>query len=206
MNDVIDHLKTRTGFRFDVRPVSANDGAIAEEFFTHVTQADLRFRFLTGINKVGHDRIQALTLVDHELTENFLAFAEGETEMITTGMLACDAALDTGEVAIVIRDDYKHRGISWELLTYIAQCADQKGVKTLQSIESRDNHAAIELEREMDFSAGEFPGDATVVLLTRKAGATDVHRWPSGSPAPPPRSSKVRRRPVDRVAASIPRS
>ena len=168
MDDAIEHLTTRTGFRSDVRPVSANDGAIFEEFFSHVTQADLRFRFLTGISKVGHDRIQALTLVDHKLTENFVAFPEGETVMIATGMLACDAALDTGEVAIVIRDDYKHRGVSWELLTHIAQYADRKGVKTLQSIEARDNHAAIELEREMGFTAGELPGDPTVVLLTRK--------------------------------------
>ncbi len=168
MDTPLEHLTTRHGFRFDVRPVTADDGPIFEEFFTHVTQADLRFRFLTGMNKVGHDRIAALTLVDHQLTENFVAFPEGESVMIATGMLACDAALDTGEVAIVIRDDYKRRGISWELLAYIARFADRKGVKSLQSIESRANHAAIELEREMGFKASEFPGDATLILLSRK--------------------------------------
>lgn len=170
MDASIVHLTTRHGFQFDVRPVTPNDGSIFEEFFSHVSQDDLRFRFLVGMNEVGQDRISALTLVDHNLTENFAAFPDGESVMIATGMLACDAALNTGEVAIIIREDYKHRGISWELLSYIARYADRKGIKTLQSIESRNNHAAIELERDMGFSARQYAGDATLMLLSRTNG------------------------------------
>ncbi|AJP74331.1 GNAT family N-acetyltransferase [Sphingomonas hengshuiensis] len=166
MPDSSPMLTTRTGFRFRVRPATPADEAALAEFFTHVTHEDLRFRFLTGLNEVGHDRLAAMTTVDHHQTESFIAFDEGAT-LIATAMLACDAALDRGEVAISIRDDFKQRGVSWELLAYVARVAEAKGVKTLESIESRENHAAIELEREMGFTAEPYPDDSTLVLVRR---------------------------------------
>jgi len=129
---------------------------------------DLSFRFLTALNEVGPGQVSALTHIDHAQTEDFLAFTEDASMMIATAMLACDAAMDRGEVAIAIREDHKRKGISWELLAHIARYAEAKGVRTLESIESRENHAAIELEREMGFSAKPYPGDSTLVLVSRK--------------------------------------
>ncbi len=161
-------LTTRTGFRFTVRPAQPSDESALAAFFTHVTPEDLRFRFLTGLKKVGHDRLSAMTEIDHHQTENFLAFVDGEAEIIATAMLACDAAMKVGEVAIAIRSDYKGRGVSWDLLAHVAACAEAKGLTTLQSIETRDNHAAIDMEREMGFTAGPYPGDPTLVLVQKQ--------------------------------------
>ena len=139
-------ITTRTGFRFQVRPARPDDEAALAEFFTHVTPDDLRFRFLTGLQKVGHDRLAAMTQVDHHLKENFLAFEGDGTTIIATAMLACVPDMLRGEVAISIRADYKNKGVSWELLEHVAHDAQAKGVKMIESIESRENHEAIELE------------------------------------------------------------
>lgn len=163
-------ITTRTGFRFTVRPVSPADESGLADFFAHVSRDDLRFRFLSGLKVVGHDRIVALAAVDHQATENFLAFDEENGVMIASGMLACDPSLSRGEVAIAIHEDYKHRGVSWELLAHIARFAEAKGVQVLESIESSDNHAAIELEREMGFTAVPYPGDTSLMLVSRKLG------------------------------------
>jgi len=170
MDDWSQDLTTRNGFLFHVRPASPADEDALAEFFKHVTLDDLRFRFLTGLNEVGHDRIAELAGIDHKQTENFLAFDKSDWTLIATAMLACDPALDRGEVAISIRSDYKNRGVGWELLAHIALYAEAKGVKLLEAIESRDNHAAIELEREMGFTAESCPGDATLVLVRRTLG------------------------------------
>jgi N-acetylglutamate synthase-like GNAT family acetyltransferase len=160
-------LTTRTGFRFTVRAAQPADEAALAEFFKHVTADDIRFRFLTGLKNVGHDRLVAMTAVDHRQTENFLAFVDGGAEILASAMLACDADLEVGEVAIVIREDFKARGVSWDLLRHVAAFAEAKGLKTLQSIETRDSHAAINMEREMGFVAGPYPGDPTLVLMQR---------------------------------------
>lgn len=170
VNEPTQLITTRTGFRFAVRPVNLADEPGLIEFFAHVSHDDLRFRFLSGLTVVGHDRIVALVAVDHEATENFLAFDTENGTMIASGMLACDPKLERGEVAISIHEDYKHRGVAWELLAHIARHAEAKGVKVLESIESADNHVAIELEREMGFKAAPYPGDATLVLVSRTLG------------------------------------
>ena len=161
-------LRTRTGFRFHVRPVSSGDEAALGEFFGHVTSDDLRFRFLSSVHVVSHDQLSAMIDVDHRQKENFLAFDTDRTTIIATAMLACDPALTVGEVAISIRPDFKSRGVSWELLEHVAHFAESLGVVTLQSIESNANHAAIELERDLGFTARAYPGDHTLTLVERK--------------------------------------
>jgi threonine dehydrogenase-like Zn-dependent dehydrogenase/GNAT superfamily N-acetyltransferase len=161
-------LTTRAGLVLHVRPARPEDEAALAEFFTHVTPQDLRFRFLAGVKEVSHDRLVAMTHVDHRQTESFLAFAEDGKTVVATAMLACDASLTKGEVAISVRADYKHKGIAWELLRHVARYAEAKGVRTLESIEDRQNHEAIELEREQGFVAESYPDDAALVLIRKE--------------------------------------
>ncbi|WP_244624583.1 GNAT family N-acetyltransferase [Sphingomonas sp. So64.6b] len=158
-------LTTRRGYQFHVRPAVPADETGLAEFFTHVTADDLRFRFLTAIRKVSHEQLANLVNVDHRRTENFLALDPETGFIIATAMMAADKALASAEVAIAIRSDFKDRGISWMLLEHVAKFAGASGIKTLESIESRDNHQAIELEREMGFAAHSIPGDPTVVVV-----------------------------------------
>ena len=160
-------LVTRSGHAFHVRPASPADEAALAEFFTHVDKEDLRFRFLTAVQKVGHDQLRALVTVDHNRTENFLAFEPRTGLMIATAMLAVDDTLTNAEIALAIRADFKRGGISWTLLDHVARFAVAKGVKTVESMESRDNHAAIALERERGWTASPCPGDPTVMVLRK---------------------------------------
>lgn len=162
-----DFVTTRSGMRFGIRSAVPDDDAALKEFFSHVTRNDLRFRFFTGMTEIGPRQLEALTHPDHEHTESFVAFNEDGSMLIASGMLACDEKLERGEVAIAIREDHKHNGVSWELLAYIARVAEAMGLNTLESIESRYNHEAIELERDMGFVAMDYPGDATLILLRR---------------------------------------
>lgn len=166
MIDPAHKLTTRSMFVFTVRPATPADEPALAEFFTYVAHDDLRFRFLSGQRTVSHDQLAIMVRNDRQ-TENFLAFAINGT-LIGTAMLVCDAALVRGEVAISIRADYKGRGVGWELLEHVARYAESVGICTLESVESRDNHAAIELERELGFTVAECPGDATLVVVRRE--------------------------------------
>jgi GNAT superfamily N-acetyltransferase len=162
-------LTTRNGYTFHVRPARPDDAAQLAEFFRHVSEDDIRFRFLIALDKVGHERLVAMTAIDHDRTENFLAL-DDEGRILASGMLAADPQLERGEVAISIRTDHKRRGISWSLLEHIAAYAEARGIKTLESIEARENRAAIELEQEMGFTAHPLEDDPTLVLVRRTLG------------------------------------
>lgn len=167
--DVGGHaLTTRAGLTIHVRPVRDDDEPALAEFFSHVSPEDMRFRFLGAVRAVSHERLVEMTHVDHRQTENFLALADDRKTIVATAMLACDAALETGEVAISVRSDRKHKGVGWELLRHVARCAAEKGLKTLESVESRENHEAIELEREQGFVAVSHPDDPALLLIRKE--------------------------------------
>lgn len=56
--------------------IKFHEAALAD-FFAHVTPEDLRFRFLSGMREVSHERLNAMIHVDHRLTEDFLASVDG---------------------------------------------------------------------------------------------------------------------------------
>ena len=158
-------LSTWTGFIFRVRPAGPADEAILADFFGRVTAEDRRFRFLSAVHQVGRDMLERMTQVDHDRTEDFLAF-DGDT-LIASAMLAADAALERAEVAIAVRADYKQRGVGWALLAHLTRFAQQIGIRLVESVECRDNVEAISLEKEMGFTATAYPGDASLVLLQK---------------------------------------
>lgn len=164
-------LVARGGYRFHVRPAAPADEDALADFFSHVDTEDLRFRFLTAVQKVGRDQLKAMVTVDHQRTETFLAIAIDTGAIVATAMLAADKAMSSAEVAIAIRSDFKHNGISWTLLEHVARFAASRGIKTLESIESRDNHEAIALEREMGWTSSACPGDSSLVVLRKTLDA-----------------------------------
>ncbi|MAX00048.1 MAG: GNAT family N-acetyltransferase [Sphingomonas sp.] len=160
-------VTTSGGVRLTVRAAEKDDSALLDEFFEHVSPEDLRFRFLSSVRKVGADQIAAMTDIDHRQTENLLGFEEKSGRLVATAMLACDAAMERGEVAVVLDRDFKARGIGWEMLRLITEAAAERGVKRVESIESRENHAALNLEHEMGFELESYPGDSTLMLVSR---------------------------------------
>ncbi|MFX8106588.1 hypothetical protein ABTK92_19910, partial [Acinetobacter baumannii] len=87
-----------------VRPVLPTDEAALGAFFAHVSPDDLRFRFLSGLRVVGHDRLAAMCQIDYRRTMNFLAFVPDGT-LVATAMLAADADLARAELAVSVRHD-----------------------------------------------------------------------------------------------------
>lgn len=161
-------LETRDGLLLDVRPAYAEDEGLLAAFFEKVSDEDRRFRFLAASRHVSHDQLVPLTRVDHWRTESFLAFERETGALVASAMLACDAAMDTGEVAVAVRRDFRGRGVGWTMLDLLASEARKRGLKRVISIEDRENHAAIELEREKGFEAHGIDGDPHLVMLEKR--------------------------------------
>lgn len=160
-------LKTRAGLMITVRPANESDDGILQKLFHRVRPEDLRFRFLTGMKEVSANRIHDMTHVDHRSVETYIAFIEDEPDAVATAMLASDAKGGRGEVAISVRADRRGQGIGWALLAFVARQAAARGMKVIQSMESRENHDAIALERDMGFKSEPYPDDASLVLLSK---------------------------------------
>ncbi|WP_206241447.1 GNAT family N-acetyltransferase [Novosphingobium terrae] len=160
-------LTTRCGLRLEVVPATEHDGPALAQFFAQVSEEDRRFRFLAACSQVSRDQLDLLLHPDHFRTESFLVFEPTYGDLIASALLACDGALDTAEIAVSVREDYRAHGIGWALVDLLAQEAQRRGVRRVISIESRENRAAIELEREKGFTPYPFEGDPTLVILAK---------------------------------------
>jgi hypothetical protein len=158
-------LITRSGCLFDVRPAHVGDEAKLSALFVHVTPEDKAFRALTG-----HGGDIKIVNIDHHPSKTFLALVDQEAEIIAAATLDCDMERDHGDVNLIIRSDFKHDGVSWELLAHVVRYAEAIDVKSLESVEALENHAAIALEREMGFMEQSHPSNPALVLMRKKLG------------------------------------
>lgn len=159
-------LVTQSGGLLSVRQAAPEDEALLAEFFDHVSADDRRFRFFCAQDHVGHNQLAMMVGTDLFRVESFLAF-DAAGVLLGHGMLACDGPLDTAEVAVSIRGDRRGQGIGWAMLDLLAEAPCQRGVRRVISIEDRDNHAAIALEREKGFTAHGIDDDPALVLLEK---------------------------------------
>ena len=159
-------LRTRDGYRFHVRPVTGNDEPRLTDFFHHVGPEDLRFRFLSAVREGSHDWLVGM-MNPGERTDSLLA-ENDRGEVVAAAMLAGDPAGERGEVAISIRADEKGRGIGWTLLEHLVGIARARGYASIESIEDRQNRAAITIEQEMGFDTQPVEGDSTLILVRKR--------------------------------------
>lgn len=160
-------LATRTGLALSVRPATEADEPALATFFDAVSDEDRRFRFFAAAAHVSHEQLEPLIHADHFRSESYLAFDKADGELVASGLLACDNAMDTGEIAVSVRRDRKGLGIGWAMLDHLASEGARRGVRRVIAIESRDNHAAIEVERDKGFVPEPFDGDPTLVVLAK---------------------------------------
>jgi len=168
-------LATRSGLTLGVRPATEQDEPALVAFFDQVSPEDRRFRFFAASEHLSHDQLDPLIHADHFRSESFVAFDPATGDLVASALLASDNALDTAEIAVSIREDYKGKGVGWALLDLLGREAERRGVRQVIAIESRDNHAAIELEREKGFTPAPFEDDPTLVVLTRRFRQDPVH-------------------------------
>lgn len=154
-----------------IRTARPDDDPVLTELFHNVNPEDLRFRFLTGLSRVRPEEIHRMTHVDHKTAETYIAFTADTGIPVATAMLAADREGKRGEVAISVRSDHRDLGIGRELLAFVAEQAEARGLEVIESIESRANRGALAVERDMAFTMIDVPGDPTVVLVRKELGA-----------------------------------
>lgn len=165
-------LVTRNGVKLRVRPVMPDDEALLAGFFRHVNPEDLRYRFLSAVREVDRDQLAAMTQIDYSRTMHFLAFV-GET-LVASAYLAAESDKTRAELAISVHADWKRKGVSWTLMEHVLRYAEAEGISSVESLESSQNRAALQMEREMGFETAAHPGDATETLVRKMLNQTEA--------------------------------
>ena len=159
-------LITASGLRLNVRPASPDDRNQVRDLLNSVSEADLRYRFLSAV-KPSDALAAALTSVDHRDVENLLAFNAADDQLVATAVVASATSPQTAEVAVIVRSDLKNNGVGWAMLSHACDYAKARGFRRVECVEWSENRTAVALEKQQGFTSRPYPGDATLSLLSK---------------------------------------
>ena len=156
-----------------VRPVRPEDDAMFREFFTHVTDDDLRLRFFQSVRHFSHEFIARLTQLDYARSIALVAIHPQTHEMLGAVRLHADANYEKGEYGILVRSDLKGHGIGWKLMQIMIEYARWLGLKVIEGQVLRENRTMLAMCESLGFTVKLDPDDPTLmnVSLPVSAGA-----------------------------------
>ena len=156
-----------------VRPVRPEDDVMFREFFTHVTDEDLRLRFFQSVRHFSHEFIARLTQLDYARSIALVAIHPQTHEMLGAVRLHADANYEKGEYGILVRSDLKGHGIGWKLMQIMIEYARWLGLKVIEGQVLRENRTMLAMCESLGFTVKLDPDDPTLmnVSLPVSAGA-----------------------------------
>ena len=147
-----------------VRPVRPEDEALFREFFTHVTDEDLRLRFFQSVKHFSHEFIARLTQMDYARSIALLALDESGA-MLGAVRLHADANYRSGEYGILVRSDLKGRGLGRRLMTIMIEMARWLGLEEVEGQVLRENRGMLALCAHLGFAMQADPDDPGLLVV-----------------------------------------
>ncbi len=152
--------------RMFVRPVRPEDEALFLEFFSKVSDEDLRLRFFSAVRHFSHEFIARLTQLDYARSIALVAIDPDNGQMLGAVRLLADANYERGEYGILVRSDLKGYGIGWKLMEIMIEYAGSIGLKTVEGQVLRENVTMLAMCRQLGFRIRADADDPTLMDVT----------------------------------------
>ncbi len=159
-------LELNDGAKLFFRPARPEDENLYRRFFKGVSDEDMRRRFFTAVKDLDHVFIARLTQIDYARACAIVAIDEADGEMAGGVRVMHDADETAGEYAILVRSDFKGRGLGWALMRAAIDYARAAGLKTLHGHVLAENRAMLDMCIGLGFSITDEKGDVTLKIVT----------------------------------------
>jgi L-amino acid N-acyltransferase YncA len=151
------HERLRDGARVFVRPIKDDDEALYPHFIATENAEDVRRRFFGAIRELSHEFIARLTHLDYNLAMAFIAIDEMEGKML--GVVRLHRQEDdpgAGEYAVIVRSDFKGRGLGRLLMRRMIEWSEAARMKTVFGLVLADNAEMLKLCEQLGFHVGDY--------------------------------------------------
>ncbi|MCE2858537.1 MAG: bifunctional acetate--CoA ligase family protein/GNAT family N-acetyltransferase [Oxalobacteraceae bacterium] len=155
------------GSEMTLRPIRPEDGESHLRFFSLLDPVDVRFRMFIHMRELQPSQLARMTQIDYDREMAFVAVRQnedGSDETLGVVRAVADPDNINAEFAIIIRSDLKGLGLGQMLMTKLITYFRQRGTKAIVGEALGDNHALIELTKNLGFEIHSQSGTGTVAL------------------------------------------
>jgi acetyltransferase len=161
----------KDGTRVTLRPIRPEDEPLMVKFHEALSERSVFLRYfqLSKLSqRVAHDRLRRICFLDYDreiaIVADHTRPDTGEHEILAIGRLSKLHGRSAGELALLVRDQYQHRGLGIELLRRLIQVARDEHLDSVQAYMLRENIEMRGLIEKLGFRVA--PADETGVHLT----------------------------------------
>lgn len=147
------HRMTKKGQEILLRAVKISDEPLLKDFFYSLSDQTIYRRFISARRDMPHERLQEFAVIDYTKEMVILALIPGEEieEILGVAQYGIDEGTHTGEVGVVVRDDFQGRGVGTELLSYLTYLAKRHGLLGFTAEVLVENRPMMNLFEKMGF-------------------------------------------------------
>jgi GNAT superfamily N-acetyltransferase len=151
-----------------IRPIRRQDAEAERAFIEGLSTRSMHNRFLGQIAHPDDAFIEQLTDIDYVNDVALVAVVDDESEgkIVGVSRYAKDPAGARCESAVVVADAWQHRGLGTVLMQHLILIAQERGLRTMESIDLAGNIDMRDLARELGFHVRQDPDDAEQVIYS----------------------------------------
>ena len=141
-------VETRQGEKCFLRAMRLSDEQKFQDFLYRSSGQESHQRFRGILEDLSHERLQEFIDIDYEEKLSLvLEHTESslEAEMIGIAQYVKDSATGFAEVALIIADDWRHKGLGPRLFSHLVEFAQAHGIRGFTIAVPVDDHATIHL-------------------------------------------------------------
>ncbi len=153
-----DNVRLADGTQLTIRPVRPGDKPLLADAFDQLSDESRYRRFFTPLRELGADQLAYLTELDHHDHEALLALDVPDGACVGVARFV-RVAPEVAEPAVVVAEQWQHRGLGTALLERLADRARAEGITRFSAIVLAQNRDAIRLLERLGNATREDDGD-----------------------------------------------
>ncbi len=149
-----------------IRPIKPEDADLEVEFVRKLSAETKYYRFMNTMRELPPAMVARLTQIDYDREMAFLATIQEDGREIEIGVCryAVNPDGESCEFAVVVADEWQHRGLARKLMGVLIETARNKGIMYMNGVFLANNERMLKFVQGLGFQLSNDPEDNTVKL------------------------------------------
>ena len=154
------------GTTVTIRPIKPEDAELEADFVRSLSAETKYYRFMNTMRELPPAMVARLTQIDYDREMAFLATltVEGVENEIGGGRYAVNPDGESCEFAVVVADDWQHRGLARKLMGVLIETARSRGIQYMNGVFLANNERMLKFVQKLGFVLSNDPEDNSVKL------------------------------------------
>lgn len=154
------------GHTVTIRPIKPEDAGLAVKFVRELSPETRYLRFMNTMRELPPAMVARLTQIDYDREMAFVATIEEDGQESEVGVCryATNPDGESCEFAIVVTDQWQHRGLAHKLMSVLIETARAKGLEAMHGVFLSSNERMLAFVQSLGFVLATDPEDSAIKL------------------------------------------